>query len=375
MKKRRSNNGKVAACSSTKTKPLKERPMNQIKYIGMDVHKAMTVIVVLDIAGKVVAEAIIETKGSTILDFLKSQRGDLHVTFEEGTQVAWLYDLIHPHVAGVIVCNPSKIVRHGNKSDKIDAKLLAELLRSDALTPIYHGEKSARAVKELALSYISVVADGTRIKNRLKAMFRARGIECNGAGVYDLDERKEWMAKLDSKSVRARADRQWQELDLVERLIEESEKDLLVEARKYAATRILRSVPGIGPIRAAVTLGVVGTPHRFRTKKQFWGYCGLAVVTATYELVNGRVRRSKKRPLLRGLNNNYNRAMKEVFKGAAKTVAAGVWKSRFEAMVANGTPESLARLTLARKIAAITLAVWKKGERYDHRKMKTMHAA
>ena len=67
--------------------------------------------------------------------------------------------------------------------------------------------------------------------------------------------------------------------------------------------------------------------------------------------------------------------MKEVFKGAAKTVAAGVWKSRFEAMVANGTPESLARLTLARKIAAITLAVWKKGERYDHRKLKTMHAA
>jgi transposase len=378
MKKRRSNNGKVAASSSTKTKPLKERPMNQIKYIGMDVHKAMTVIVVLDIAGKVVAEAIIETKGSTILDFLKSQRGELHVTFEEGTQAAWLYDLIHPHVSAVIVCNPSKIVRHGNKADKIDAKNLAELLRTGALTAVYHGEKSARAVKELALSYISVVADGTRIKNRLKAMFRARGIECNGAGVYDPDERKEWMAKLDSKAVRARADRQWQELDLVERLIEEAEKDLLVEARKYAATRILRSVPGIGPIRAAVTLGVVGTPHRFRTKKQFWGYSGLAVVTATsaeYELVKGRVRRSKKRPLLRGLNNNYNHAMKEVFKGAAKTVAAGVWKSRFEAMVANGTPESLVRLTLARKIAAITLAVWKKGERYDHRKMKTMQAA
>ena len=67
--------------------------------------------------------------------------------------------------------------------------------------------------------------------------------------------------------------------------------------------------------------------------------------------------------------------MKEVFKGAAKSVAAGAWKSRFETMVANGTPESLARLTLARKIAAITLAVWKKGERYDQRKLKTMHAA
>ena len=77
-----------------------------------------------------------------------------------------------------------------------------------------------------------------------------------------------------------------------------------------------------------MTLGVVGPPHRFRTKKQFWAYCGLAVVTATsaeYELVDGRVRRSRKRPLLRGLNNNYNRAMKEVFKGAAKTAAASEW--------------------------------------------------
>jgi hypothetical protein len=127
-----------------------------------------------------------------------------------------------------------------------------------------------------------------------------------------------------------------------------------------------------------VILGVAGTPHRFRTKRQFWAYSRLAVVTATsaeYELVNGRVCRSKKRPLLRGLNNNYNRALKAVFKSAAKTVVAGVWKSRFEAMVANGTPESLARLTLARKIAAITLAIWKKGERYDQRKLKKKHAA
>ena len=76
-------------------------------------------------------------------------------------------------------------------------------------------------------------------------------------------------------------------MQMVERLSEEAAKDLVAEARKHAATRILRSVPGIGPIRAAVILGVAATPHRFRTKKQFWGYCGLAVVTVTsaeYEL-------------------------------------------------------------------------------------------
>ncbi len=352
--------------------------MNRIKYIGMDVHKAMTVIAVLDSAGKVLAEAIIETKGSTIVDFIKSQRGTLHVTFEEGTQAAWLYDLIHPRVASVIVCDPRKIVRRGNKADKLDAKLLAELLRTGALKPVYHGEKSTRAVKELALSYVSVVRDGTRIKNRLKALFRGRGIECGGTAVYSPDERNDWLVKLDSPAVRARAARLWQELDCVEPLSEEAATDLVAEARKHAVIKILQSIPGIGPVRAAVILGVAATPHRFRTKRQFWGYCGLAVVTATsseYELVNGRVCRSSKRPLIRGLNKNYNRALKGVFKSAAKTVAAGEWKSRFEAMVADGTPESLARLTLARKIASITLALWKKGECYDHRKLKTTQAA
>jgi len=243
--------------------------MNLIKYIGMDVHKAMTVIAVLDSAGKVLAEAIIETKGSTIVDFFKSQRGTLHVALEEGTQAAWLYDLIQPHVASVIVCDPRRIVRQGNKADRVDARLLAESLRTGGLKPIYHGEKSTRAVKELALSYISVVADGTRLKNRLKALFRGRGIACSGTAVYSPDKRTDWVAKLDSPAVRARADRQWQELDLVARLSEEAANDLVAESRKHAATRILRTVPGIGPIRAAVILGVAATPHRFRTKKQF----------------------------------------------------------------------------------------------------------
>jgi transposase len=352
--------------------------MNGLKYIGMDVHKATTVIAVLNFAGKVVAEAIIETTASSILGFIKGQRGTLHVAFEEGTQAAWLYDLIRPHVANVVVCDPRKIAKQGNKADKPDAKRLAELLRTNALTPVYHGEQSTKAVKELTQSYTSVVEDGTRIKNRLKALFRGRGIDCSGSAVYSPDERKQWLAKLDSAAVRARATRLWEELDCVERLCEEAQQELVAEARKHASVKILRSIPGIGPIRAAVILGVAGTPHRFRTKRQFWAYCGLAIVTATsseYEVVDGRVYRSKRRPLVRGLNHNYSRALKSVFKSAAKTAASGPWKSHFDAMVAGGSQESLALLTLARKIASITLALWKRGERYDQKKLKMLHAA
>jgi transposase len=98
-------------------------------------------------------------------------------------------------------------------------------------------------------------------------------------------------------------------------------------------------------------------------------------ITGEYVVVEGQVRRSKKLPLVRGLNHNYNRSLKDVFKGAAATAAMGPWKSHFDAMVANGTEPSLALLTLARKLASTTLTLWRKGERYDEQRMNKSHAA
>ena len=70
--------------------------MDKDKYVGMDVHKAMTVVAVLDGSGRLVAEAIIETRSETIKDFVRGLSGKIHLTFEEGTQSAWLYELIKP---------------------------------------------------------------------------------------------------------------------------------------------------------------------------------------------------------------------------------------------------------------------------------------
>src|SRR5205809_2996665 len=101
------------------------------KYIGLDVHQATISVAVMDSKGKVVMESILETQAATILEFFAGLRGTLWVTFEEGTWAAWLYDLLKPHVAKLVVCNPRKnaLLKHGNKSDKIDARKLADLLR------------------------------------------------------------------------------------------------------------------------------------------------------------------------------------------------------------------------------------------------------
>ena len=135
--------------------------MNSEKYIGLDVHQATIVVAVTDSTGKLVMESILETEAATILQFFAGLRGTLSVTFEEGTWSAWLYDLLNPHVDKLVVCNPRKnaLLKDGNKSDRIDARKLAELLRGNQLKPVYHGETGVRMLRELSRSYLTIVKD------------------------------------------------------------------------------------------------------------------------------------------------------------------------------------------------------------------------
>src|ERR1700732_4883686 len=128
----------------------------------------------MDPKGTVVMESILETKAATILEFLAGLRRTLSVTFEEGTWAAWLYDLLKPHVAKLVVCNPRKnaLLKDGNKSDRIDARKLAELLYLNKLSSVYHGETGMRMLRELARSYLTIVKDTARVMSRLKAVYR-----------------------------------------------------------------------------------------------------------------------------------------------------------------------------------------------------------
>jgi Transposase len=150
-----------------------------IKYIGMDVHKEAIVIAVRDGSGKLVMESIVETKTSSILQFIHGLRGELHVTWEEGSWAAWLYDLLLPQVKEVLVCNPRRnaLLKEGSKNDKVDAGKLSDLLRTGMLRPVYHGEPGLRTLRELARSYQTISKDLTRVMNRLKALYRGWGRE------------------------------------------------------------------------------------------------------------------------------------------------------------------------------------------------------
>src|ERR1700694_2913380 len=352
-----------------------------IKYVGMDVHKEAIAIAVMKGDGKLVMESILETKAITILEFIQGVRGDLHVTFEEGTWAAWLYDLLKPHVRELVVCDPRKnaLMKEGNKSDKIDARKLADLLRGGYLRSVYHGENGLRTLKELARSYLTISKDLTRVMNRVKALYRSWGILCGGQQVYAPRHRAEWLKKIGEAGVRRRAEFFYQQLDALRELRQAGRKDLLAESRKQSATKLLCQIPSIGPIRAALLIALIQTPHRFRTKRPLWKYSGFAIEThssADYRSVKGQLQRSKKRISVRGLNRDCNHDLKNLFKSAATiaSVKPGPFQEFYAALVAKGMRPEMARLTLARKIATIVLIVWKRGVSFDAKYLKSQTA-
>jgi len=354
--------------------------MSGEKYIGLDVHQATISVAVVDSQGKLIMESILETKASTILEFLAGLRGTLWVTFEEGTWAAWLYDLLKPHVAKLVVCNPRKnaALRQGSKSDQIDARKLAERLRLNDLKPVYHGETGVRMLRELARSYLTIVKDLSRVMNRLKALYRSWAIPCAGRDVYYTRHRRGWLDKIPEAGTRRRAEQLYQQLDMLQHLRQQARREFLAESRKHTITAKLRQIPSLGPIRSALAVALIQTPHRFRSKRQLWTYSGLGLETrdsGEYQFVKGQVRR-KKQVWIRGLNKDYNHDLKGLFKAAAvrASVQPGPLREFYQRSLAKGIKPTMVRLTLARKIAAITLTLWKKGENFDAEKLKSQAA-
>lgn len=340
------------------------------KYVALDVHQATTVGSVREEGGRVIARPILPTEREALVEFFRGMRGSIHVTFEEGTQAQWLHDLLVPLVTRVIVCDRRGEARHGTKCDFGDADELSDLLRCGRLRAVYHGSTHRANLRDLTRTYLQVVDDSTRVMQRLKALFRARAIPTPGNNVYHARNRAEWLACLPEEGARFRADALYAELDVLRAWRPKAKAAMIAEAQRDPAWPVLHTIPFFGPVRVAVLLATLRTPWRFRTKRHLWAYAGLAVVTHTsaeYSLVAGRPVRRQRAPMTRGLNRNHNRLVKNVFKGAATAATArpGPLHDYYTTLLTRGMRPELARVTVARKFAALTLRLWKKGERYD----------
>jgi transposase len=346
------------------------------RYIGMDVHAASTTIAALGATGKVLRTMVVETNGQVLIEALRGIAGELHVCIEEGTQSAWLYEILSPHVHELAVVGISEVER-GQKSDAIDAVKLAERLRTGSIeTLVYKDRGTYRELRELSRAHAMIVRDVVRVQNRLKSLFRSRGVQVAGKAVYSARGRIEPLKKL-PPGTHAATETLYAQYDALTEIRKRAEKEMIDEARKYHIARVLRSCPGLGEIRVAQMIPIVITPNRFRTKRQFWSYCGLGIVMRSssdwVQAPGGRWQRVQV-SRTRGLNWNHNRQLKVIFKGAATTVINQLpdepLHTDYQRLLAQGTKPNLAKLTLARRLASITLALWKTEEEYDPEKFR-----
>ena len=312
---------------------------------------------------------VVPTKGPALVQCVRGLSGKLHVCVEEGEWSEWLVELLDPVVDQVVVC-PTPY-RRGPKSDAVDARELADRLRTGRVgTPIYKPPRQWARLREAMRLELKLTRDVVRTQQRLKSLYRRRGVACQNHDIYSPRRREEWISKL-PWGVRSSAEIWGQQLDSGRDLQQIAEQQMLEAARKFPIYRILQTAPGIGPKRSARLMAIVVTPHRFRTKRLFWSYCGLAVVTRTSSdwvpQAGGKMVRV---PVIqtRGLNRACNRELKDLFKGAAQSALRSKppnpLREAFDRMVEAGTKPNLARLTIARKIAAVILAMWKSESEY-----------
>jgi transposase len=348
------------------------------RYIGLDAHAASCTLAVVSAAGTRLRCFPVETNGSALVEAIRAIPGRRHLIFEEGAHSAWLYETLEHHTDEIVVAGVTS--SRGSKSDARDAYSLAEKLRTNAVDRrVFKAPRKFSALRELARVHTMLVRDVVRVQSRIKSIYRARAIPTTGLSVYG-PKREHWQSLLPADA-RHTASILYAQYDSLRALKDQAEEELVTESRKLSIARVLQTAPGLGPIRVARLIPIVITPHRFRTKRQLWSYSGLGIVTRSssdWIMSDGQWRRGRVAQT-RGLSLQHNHTLKDIFKGAATTVVQQATSSplhaEYQRMLDGGTKPNLAKLTIARKIAAIVLRMWKNEEVYRPNHVVTKQVA
>ena len=343
------------------------------RFIGLDVHVSSSTFGVMGPSGRRLRSQVVETNGQALVGFLRTTPGTLRLCIEEGTQAAWLAEILSPHVEQLVVVGLGKVTKRSPKDDRRDAFALADMLRKgDLETVVYKNIGPYAQLRQLVKVHSQIVRDVVRTQNRIRAQFRSRGVGPLDKTVYSPRHRQVIIERL-PRSIVPAAQHLYAQYDALVPVKTSAEKDMLAEARRHAISRMLQTCPGFGPIRVAQLMAIVVNPERFRRRQQFWSYCGLGIVMRSSsdwaQLPNGAWNRVTVNAT-RGLTRSYNRMLKAVFKGAATTVIThssgdGPLRDYYQRQLAAGTKPNLAKLSLARKLAATILAMWKRKEPFD----------
>lgn len=325
-----------------------------MKYIGIDAHSSNCVLSVMKKDGTELDNVSIETNGRLLISYIRSIEGQKKLTFEECELSQWLYEILKDEVDETLVCNPVANRDYKRaKTDKLDARRLANLLRGDFLTPVYHDGSEREQFRGLMSGYQALVEEAVRLKNRYKSLFRKDGQMIKGTAIYNDESLLEGLDRNDLKFV-------GQRLYSLMVPMEEARQKYVVEIKKtnkrFKEIRYLKTLPGIADIQAAKIVSQVIDPNRFASKYKFYSYCGLA-----------RHKRNSAGKDYGSKKIHGNRVLKCVYKMAGKSALNGSSGLRryYDHLLTKGVSETNAYNAVCRKIAAISLSIMKNNRRYD----------
>jgi transposase len=330
--------------------------MNPV-YVGLDLGSSSFQQVALNHAGVSRVNRDFSTSEANLVKAFSDLKGEIQVHLEAGELAPWAASVIAPLVTRVVCSHPQHnawIAKDADKSDRIDAYKLAELLRLNRFKEVhYPQEQRRREFKTLVQHYDELTSQQARLKTKLKARLRMQGVIVSGERLYSSAGRKAVLAEVKSSVVRTAINQLYAVLDQSVASQTEAKLLMLRMAQAFPEIKLLRTAPGVGPIGACRFSAYIHTPGRFSSKRRLWKYCRLSI---SHRSSNGK-------PLRRPRLDRFGCGrLKDVSRKAFDVAIRSRWdngfKRTYQRALETTHDATHARLTVQRKIVSTLRAIW-----------------
>ncbi len=244
---------------------------DKMLYAGMDVHKKFCEVIICTKEGEVVRKGRIRTNEKEIRKFFYGLR-DVKIAIEASTNWNYIVNVLSRDNHEVVMAHPLKtrvIAEAKIKSDKIDAKILADLARGNLLPTSWIPPQEIVELRDLVRQRIFLVRQRSKIKNKIHSELIKRGIEYRG-NIFT-KHGKEWLHSLRIPAIETY-------LSVMEKLNEEvkkMDKNLRKIEKRFDEVALLKTIPGISTFSALVIMAEIGDVNRFPDEKKLFSYAGL----------------------------------------------------------------------------------------------------
>ena len=330
--------------------------MNKV-YVGVDLGSSSFQQAAINEDGATTMNRSYATSEANLRTAFAGLRGEIHVHLEAGELAPWAASIIAPLVTRVVCSHPRDnawIAKDNDKCDRVDAYKLADLLRLNRFKEVHYApDQPRRDFKQLVQHYDELTAHQARWKTKLKARLRMQGVIVTGERLFSGSGRKAVLAKIESRDLRTAITQIYEVLDQSVVAQQQARLLMLRAAQAFPEIKLLRTVPGVGPIGACRFSAYIHTPQRFSSKRKLWKYCRLSV---SHRSSNGKPLR---RPQLDYSGcGRLKDVSRKAFDVAQRLRSDNGFKRTYQRALEATHDKTHARLTVQRKIVSTLRAIW-----------------